>query len=66
MSQVNSSKGKMVERKKTVITFLMLVSLILGILNALPQASEILKIPIPVLLVIILVFYILWKEGKME
>jgi hypothetical protein len=56
----------MVKQKKTLITFLMLVSLIFGILNALPEASEVLKIPIPVLLVLILLFYVFWKEGKVE
>jgi hypothetical protein len=56
-------KGHMAKQKKTLITFLMLVATILSILNTLLQTSDLLKIPLPVLIILILLVYVFWKEG---
>jgi predicted membrane protein len=53
----------MAKQKKTLITFLMLVATILSILNTLLQTSDLLKIPLPVLIILILLVYVFWKEG---
>jgi hypothetical protein len=58
-----SFKGHMAKQKKTLITFLMLVATILSILNTLLQTSDLLKIPLPVLIILILLVYVFWKEG---
>jgi hypothetical protein len=58
-----SLKGHMAKQKKTLITFLMLVATILSILNTLLQTSDLLKIPLPVLIILILLVYVFWKEG---
>ena len=58
-----SLKGHMAKQKKTLITFLMLVATILSIMNTLLQTSDLLKIPLPVLIILILLVYVFWKEG---
>jgi hypothetical protein len=58
-----SLKGHMAKQKKTLITFLMLVATILSILNTLLQTSDLLKIPLPVLIILIFLVYVFWKEG---
>jgi len=49
-------------KKKTILTFLLSLSTVYTIWNTIKGVSQEFNIPIPILLVIILIIYIAWKE----
>jgi len=56
----------MAKKKKTIVAFLILLSLLLSVVEQLEVFSQRIGIPLPFLLVISLLLYLIWKEEPEE
>jgi putative effector of murein hydrolase LrgA (UPF0299 family) len=54
----------MAKKKKTVLSFLLLITAIYGFFNIMKDVSQEFEIPLPILILGVLLLYLLWSDEE--